>query len=55
MIPSIPNEAEVLLGEIRQNDKCLDTLGSQHLGNVIMYQCHGAGGNQVRMIPNDIQ
>lgn len=52
---SIPNEAEVLLGEIRQNDKCLDTLGSQHLGNVIMYQCHGAGGNQAwAIVPSTI-
>lgn len=51
---SIPDEAEVALGQIRQNDKCLDTLGNQHLGTVGMYNCHGEGGNQVRMMSNDI-
>ena len=44
----------MLQGEIRQDDKCLDTLGNQHLGNVMMYRCHGAGGNQVRIIFKDI-
>ena len=51
---SIPNEAEMLQGEIKQDDKCLDTLGNQHLGNVMMYRCHGGGGNQVRIIFKDI-
>lgn len=51
---SIPQEEEASPGEIRQNDKCLDTLGNQHLGTVVMYSCHGTGGNQVRMISNNI-
>ena len=35
------------IGEIKQDTKCLDTLGNQHLGTVAMYKCHGSGGNQV--------
>jgi len=51
---SIPKEEEVSVGEIRQDKKCLDTLGNQHLGTVVMYHCHGSGGNQVTKMSNDI-
>ncbi|XP_065883429.1 polypeptide N-acetylgalactosaminyltransferase 2-like isoform X2 [Dysidea avara] len=47
----IPSDADVNIGEIRQDTKCLDTLGNQHLGTVAMYKCHGSGGNQAWALP----
>ena len=34
-------------GEVRQNEKCIDTLGRGVGGSPGLYKCHGGGGNQV--------
>ena len=31
------------------SDKCLDTLGKKDDAPLGLYECHGQGGNQVRM------
>ena len=35
-------------GEIKQGKDCMDTLGHTIGGTVGLFECHGAGGNQVR-------
>ena len=34
-------------GEIKQGNQCVDTLGHAVGQNIGLYECHGAGGNQV--------
>lgn len=35
-------------GEVKQGKDCMDTLGHTTGGTVGLFECHGAGGNQVR-------
>jgi hypothetical protein len=44
---SVPEPLDVEFGEVRQNGKCLDTLGKGVGGSPGLYKCHGGGGNQV--------
>ena len=43
----IPDDDTVSYGSIKQNGKCIDTLGHQDGQTVGLYECHGQGGNQV--------
>ena len=46
---SVPNEEDLAaFGEVKQGRNCMDTLGHSLQGSVGLYECHGAGGNQVR-------
>ena len=44
----VPDSRELSTGSLRQGSQCLDTLGHMTGGEVGVYTCHGAGGNQVR-------
>ena len=44
---SVPEPLDVEFGEVRQNGKCIDTLGRGVGGSPGLYKCHGGGGNQV--------
>ena len=43
----VPDSKELSTGSLRQGSQCLDTLGHVTGGEVGVYTCHGAGGNQV--------
>lgn len=43
----VPDSKELSTGSLRQGSQCLDTLGHLTGGEVGVYTCHGAGGNQV--------
>ena len=43
----VPDSRELSTGSLRQGSQCLDTLGHMTGGEVGVYTCHGAGGNQV--------
>ena len=36
-------------GEVKQGKDCMDTLGHAMGGTVGLFECHGAGGNQVKL------
>ena len=42
----VPDSRELSTGSLRQGSQCLDTLGHMTGGEVGVYTCHGAGGNQ---------
>ena len=43
----IPTDDTLSYGSIKQNNKCIDTLGHGEGQTVGFYECHGQGGNQV--------
>ncbi|CAI8012812.1 Polypeptide N-acetylgalactosaminyltransferase 2 [Geodia barretti] len=43
---NVPEPLDVEFGEVRQNEKCIDTLGRGVGGSPGLYKCHGGGGNQ---------
>jgi len=43
----IPQTAVVRLGSFQQSHRCIDTMGAQSYHTAQLFQCHGAGGNQV--------
>ena len=47
LIIRIPSDDTLSYGSIKQNDKCIDTLGHGEGQTVGFYECHGQGGNQV--------
>ena len=45
----VPQDDETTaFGEVKQGKDCMDTLGHTVGGTVGLFECHGAGGNQVR-------
>jgi polypeptide N-acetylgalactosaminyltransferase len=45
----IPTTAVVKQGSFQQGHRCIDTMGKQSYHTAQVFQCHGAGGNQVRL------
>lgn len=44
----VPDHQDIAFGALQQGTNCLDTLGHFADGVVGVYECHNAGGNQVR-------
>uniref|UniRef100_A0A4W3GGC7 Polypeptide N-acetylgalactosaminyltransferase n=1 Tax=Callorhinchus milii TaxID=7868 RepID=A0A4W3GGC7_CALMI len=44
----VPDHQDIAFGALQQGSNCLDTLGHFADGVVGVYECHNAGGNQVR-------
>eukprot|EP00794_Sanderia_malayensis_P020221 gene20221-22197_t len=42
----IPTDDTLSYGSIKQNDKCIDTMGNREEGTVGIFECHNQGGNQ---------
>lgn len=50
-ISRVPDHQDIAFGALQQGTNCLDTLGHFADGVVGVYECHNAGGNQVRIRP----
>ena len=48
MCDRTPEPLDVEFGEVKQNGRCMDTLGKGVGTSPELFKCHGSGGNQVR-------
>jgi hypothetical protein len=51
----VPGHQDQAFGSIQQDNNCMDTLGNFADGNLGIFPCHFAGGNQVKVFSFKIE